>query len=420
MVTISELQFPPRDEDCLDHVAMMQVGNSNGGLGGQQESQETTTSDLDFYVTFFAYGADEIDVEVSRTERHELVKALVRIWEFEEEEIYALHYIHAPPISLQKPRQSFYILEQRRDSNSKQFVTDVLILCEVNAYGPQAIRRKQYRSVTWSRNRLRRIQVLALLRLDWLCEREETQRCVVTFNNVIWTHEDHNLRHLESGDYIQLDIFLTEEEARDFHRELQTYEEGECSRRLYTSDPQGGEVHESRTSEEDTIQTEAGHRSPGTCEALSSVEDATRDFAVSGEGRGGEEEAEYRNGMSLLQIASIKARVLRNWGNLSDGQDVFGRLPPPGNPSKKIISVEQALRNGSPEETSDVLQGQGDATRNDGLPETILIADEVPKLNFPSRKFLEYLSQNKWTWYFGCYNHGWRHHYAWIYLMVWS
>ena len=75
------------------------------------------------------------------------------------------------------------------------------------------------------------------------------------------------------------------------------------------------------------------------------------------------------------------------------GADVFDRLPPPGNPSKKTLPVERLIQTNVPEETSDNLS---DATRNDEHTELVGCIDiedcEAEKPN--PKQFIVRLPEN--------------------------
>ena len=288
------IAIPPREEECDDSMHLMQ---NSRAIQTRSRSRDTPNSAYETTATIFAYGSDEIDLDATSSSNIDTINALIEIWGFTRDEIMALHIVSEPPIWLQRRHHGVYILAQWANLAERTFEEDVLVLTEVVVSDTHSNFKRNFRKVVWMRNRYRRIQILAFLRADWMCDQEDEQECVVLFNNVIWHHDDNSLRHLEDGDYVKVDIFVKKTNSMEFVHRIHSAEEKELQRRFFLNEPQAGSAfNDEQNGTEPSL--------PASCEALSSVEDATRDFAEAGEGQDGhvEWQEEKKNTTSYREM----------------------------------------------------------------------------------------------------------------------
>ena len=125
-------------------------------------------------------------------------------------------------------------MEMRVDSRLTSRSDDVFGLVEVIIRGHQISGDSISKLlVTWLRRRARRIQLLSQLRLDGMCDNEDTFECKVYYNNILWPEADYALRQFQDGDLVWVEIHMNTMSARAAFSTLAEMENAERSRQLY-------------------------------------------------------------------------------------------------------------------------------------------------------------------------------------------
>ena len=159
--------------------------------------------------------------------------ALEAVWDIDIEEIAALHEVLEPPIRRQSFGLVFFLMEMRVDSRLTSRSDDVFGLVEVIIRGHQISGDSISKLlVTWLRRRARRIQLLSQLRLDGMCDNEDTFECKVYYNNILWPEADYALRQFQDGDLVWVEIHMNTMSARAAFSTLAEMENAERSRAL--------------------------------------------------------------------------------------------------------------------------------------------------------------------------------------------
>ena len=90
-----KVAIPPRDENCEEMSLMQREVHEPT----RSRSRDSGYSDHDKTATIFAFGSDEIELEEVTGSNIDVINALVSIWEFEREDIMALHIISEPGLT---------------------------------------------------------------------------------------------------------------------------------------------------------------------------------------------------------------------------------------------------------------------------------------------------------------------------------
>lgn len=158
-------------------------------------------------VEIYGLGRDYILLDDVSSDIRSIAIQLERIWEIPQEDIETLHEVRDPPLHRQRGATPIFLLEMRVDRNSRGRTDDVMVFSEVIVKGDVINQDRMGRVlVLWMRRRARRIQILSQLRLDGLCDSEDTFECKVFYNNALWPEADYALRQLSDGDAIWVDI----------------------------------------------------------------------------------------------------------------------------------------------------------------------------------------------------------------------
>ena len=309
-------------DDIVDDISMVQLHVSTQTDNGV----ETTPTAMDIEV--YGLGQDYILLDEVEPNIRNVMVALEEAWDIQEDEVRAVYEVHEPPIRRQRYGVGVFLLEMMGDNRFKARSDDVFTLVEVIIRGHQlSMDNISKIFVTWMRRRARRIQVLSQLRLDGLCDGEETFECKVYYNNIHWPEADYAIRHFMDGDSVWIEIIMDKMSARSAFQALEDVENSEINKRLFgrKNNPQPDE--EPSTSEATSSERRhprAGSRSrsrdcnpvDSVVGALGSAEDATRD----------PESWHWTN-----RTTEFGGRQKQDTYRVSS----FERLPPPGNPNDK-------------------------------------------------------------------------------------
>ena len=335
----------PRGQECSEYEEALKDDPMEGislvqlHVSTQTDNSATPHTAMDIEV--YGLGQDYILLDEVEPNIRNVLVALEETWDIQEEEVRALYEVHEPPIRRQRYGVGVFLLEKIEDSRFKARDDDVFMLVEVIIKGHQLSRDSISKFlVTWMRRRARRLQVLSQLRIDGLCDSEETFECTVYYNNIRWPEADYAIRHFLDGDSVWIEIIMDTTSARSAFQMLVDVENSETNKRLYgeRSQPQPDE----EPSETEATSSRIHHRNRsrsrtqdcnpvyGTVGALGSVEDASRD----------PESCNWTNltrdrGRLQEQVVGLPEYK----ANISN----FDRLPPPGNTpeerSGRVIEV---------------------------------------------------------------------------------
>jgi len=223
------------DRKCMEDTLEVDQGLSLVQLHAatQTTSVDSTESNL-MEDDVYGFGQDQICLEDVIPNTRNIRDALEAVWDIDIEEIAALHEVLEPPIRSQSFGLVFFLMEMRVDSRLTSRSDDVFGLVEVIIRGHQISGDSISKLlVTWLRRRARRIQLLSQLRLDGMCDNEDTFECKVYYNNILWPEADYALRQFQDGDLVWVEIHMNTMSARAAFSTLAEMENAERSRQLY-------------------------------------------------------------------------------------------------------------------------------------------------------------------------------------------
>ena len=328
---------PPKRQECTSEITEDETVEMDTSLDEDPEGISLVQTRADIVSgtptpssiptrSIFVYllGRDVIDLEVTEITFSDITESLASNWHIERGSVAGLHEVQDPPLTLQTPGNRVFILERLQDTNFRLASSDVLAMVDVVLFQGTGLNRISNRLVTWIRCRQLRLQLLAFLRVDRICDQEGTE-CVVMVNNAVWGSHDNTMRHFIFGDFVKVEIFVSQGTVEDALTQLRVVETCDRHRRLYTSSPSS----EGR-----------GRDLPSRSPSFQGRESRSRSRSRgNGEAPGNAEEAPWVLTAPIDDYGSIHSP---NWlGAVS----VFDRLPPPGNPSNEELSVEPAVDN---------------------------------------------------------------------------
>ena len=301
-------------------------------------------------VAVFLFGrSDQIEVDTSEGTLEDVANSLREDWEIECNDLAHFHDVQDPPFNMQIPGRRIVLLEQDHDAAFRADPSDVLALVDVALVHISGNSRTLTRRVTRICHRQRRIQLIARLGVDRLCDNQEENECVVTVNNVVWHHDDSTLRHFSSGDYLKVDISTFRSTADDALLRLRHLEICSRQNRFFTDTPSSRDSeHHSQDSVPEIERSRSRSRGGGNERAPGNVEDASWDS---------------------FAIPPGTFDFIEDFGFRFVSFDI---LPPPGNPSNEVSPVEPDVVVASPEWISERAEP---SPRND-TAEVYVIDDE--------------------------------------------